>query len=160
MGFLNILTNFDDMLDLPDAHPLKQGFEHAINRYCIARWNRSIVTDPTEQLNPAESTIQEIRNAATSLYQEADRLEALPGANRLFAVRSPGHKDFLFLDKEEKETRNWALRNPSDDHRMYEEWWVVDTLINDKAHRRIKSIPMDIPTITARNQIAAERGGK
>ena len=157
MGLFSVLTDFSDMLKLSDGHPLKQKFERSLNTYCIQRWGRAIITDPTEQINPAEATIQEIRNAATSLYQEADRLEALPGANRLFAVRSPGHKDFLFIDKEEKEARNWSLHNPSDDRRLYEEWWVIDSSVDDKALRRIKSIPMDIPTLTARNQVAVEQ---
>ena len=107
-------------------------------------------------MNPATSTIQEIRNAATTLFQEADRLEAIPDAKKLFSIRALGKIGFLYIDKDEKASRYWALSNPSDDRRMYEEWWAEDPL-QDNKKRCVKRIPMDVPTITARNQIAQEQ---
>lgn len=151
-----ILSCFKDMEKLPDGHILRKRFEEALNGYCIKRWGRPVIKDPTEELDPTVATIQEIRNAATTLYQEAERLELLPEAKQLFSIMKQGSKTFLFLDKEEKATRYWALQNPSDENRMYEEWWVSDPLKEGKK-RCIKRIPMDIPTITARNQTLAEQ---
>lgn len=157
MWIPSFLINFlKGMKSLPDTHPLKVKFEQALNEYCLERWGRPVIRDPQEEVNPAEATIQELRNAAETLILESHRLESLKDVKHLYAIRKLGRKDLLFIDKEEKEVRFWALENPSDENRMYEEWWAPDPLKEGKP-RCVKRVPMDIPTITARNQVAEEQ---
>lgn len=151
--FLISITN--DFLSMDNAHPLKIEFETALRQYVLKRWGLPLMTEmPELPGNPDEPTIAELRHQAETLVLESHRLESLGTGKRVYTLRKPGAKQFIFADSEEKEVRYFALQNPNDEHRMYEEYWVKDTDNGDKL-RVVSRMPMDIPTITARTQGAS-----
>jgi hypothetical protein len=148
-----LLSFMDDVERMDKDQPLRIAFESRLVWYVKNRWGIDLLKKKEPEPASLPGTIQELRDKAAAHCFEADRLEALPDAKRVYSIRQAGKIEQLFSDKDEKDVRYWALSNPNDKNQMFEEWWVKDPNNGEKL-RLIKSIPMDVPTVTARQGVA------
>lgn len=132
----------DDQLNIWDL-PVNPGPEivlHLKKRYGMWETGKILTTREVlerycSHLNPgfakltkdtSNLTIDELRAEGSAYFLEADRLLALPSRKMLFALRVPDQKDPVFIDKNEKAVRLWALENPNPGANLYREEWVDD----------------------------------
>jgi hypothetical protein len=148
MGFFDPIVDFGPLLKLPEGNPFKLSVEKQIIAYVKERWNKDIFKQESV-LDVTKATIEEIRGEATKLFQEADRLVALPDRKQVYVIRKGTEGQMLFADTEEDKTRYWALQNPSDENLLFKETWVKDPQIEDR-FRTLERFLVDCPTVTAK----------